>query len=331
MQGKYNHLSFEERINIKAWMIEKTSIREIARRLDRDPSTISRELRRNKAPISEVYTNYIARAAHVKSIKRRKREYRKIERVLLKTKANQKYVEAKLILGWSPELIAGRMRRDKAKRSVSHEAIYQWLYKERPDLLMVLPRHHKTRKKRGQSKRHPLKYNDAPGLDKRTTKIINRSQFGHWESDSMTSDQSLTAIHVVVERKTRYVVISKLRRNRGFEVKAVLLSKMGRLPKKARISFTYDRGPENCKYNEISKRLNSNTYFCSAYRGWEKGTVENTIGIIRRTIKKRTDLGRFSFTEIRKLQSRLNNRPRKCLDFQTASEVFKKELVALRP
>ena len=146
----------------------------------------------------------------------------------------------------------------------------------------------------------------------------------------MVSDQSLASIHVAVERKSRYVVISRLKRNRAIDVKRALVTKMKCFPQKARSSFTYDRGGENGKHQEVDAALGSIAYFCTAYRGWEKGTVENTIGIIRRVIPKRTDLGRFSSHQIRTLQSRLNNRPRKCLDFRTAAEVFKKELVALQ-
>lgn len=333
MHKNYGQLTYEERVSIKLWKHDKVSLRKIASRLNRNVSTISRELKRNlySSPYGNSYAVYIPVCAQNKACKRRDRVYARCPITLLKSKKNQEYVEKHLKRGWSPEVIAGRMHRSKVAKTVSYEAIYQWLYKERRDLLIYLVRHHKQRKKRHQSKMPTTKRYDTLGsVANRPAKINKRAEFGHWESDSMVSDQSLVALHVAVERKSRYSKVSQIKRNRAIDVKRALVKRMKNLPQKARASFTYDRGGENALHAEIDSLLNSKTYFCAAYRGWEKGTVENTIGVIRRTIRKRTDLGRFSYNQIRRLEAQLNTRPRKCLGYRTPEEVFKKELVALQ-
>jgi IS30 family transposase len=333
MQKRYHHLSYEERVKIDYMKQIGMSVREIARRLCRGASTISREINRNTyvQPGYPKYPRYFSRHAEVKAMKRRRRAYRKYPRVLLKSNENQEYVAARLLEGWSPELIAGRMKREDMAQPVSYESIYQWLYKERVDLVDKLVRRHRRRRWRGQSKKHRTKrFADVSTVHDRPENVSRREEFGHWESDSMVSDQSLAALHVVVERKSRYAVISGLERNTADAVKRVLIRKMKKLPAKARASFTYDRGCENALHEQVNRSLKSSSYFCLPYRGWEKGTVENTIGIIRRSIRKKTDLGRFTRSDLSVLQSRLNDRPRKCLDFRTPSEVFNEQIVALQ-
>ena len=334
MRKRYDHLSYKERVALRAWKIDGISIREMARRLGRSASTISREMRRNSysPPGSPHKVNYFPDNAEIKARKRRARRYRLHKRKLLKDSATRKYVEQKLRLRWSPEQIAGRMKRCKRRVTVSHEAIYQWLYKERRDLLDCLVRNHKHRHVWGQRKTwhwEPSFYQDY-SIDGRPKCVTHRKQFGHWEADSMQSPRKDAALHVAVERKTRFVSLSKLQRNTADEVKFALVKGMRRLPAKARKSFTYDRGRENTKHLEINKALGSRSYFCDPLAAWQKGTVENTIGVIRRTFPRGTQINRLSSSSIEELERRLNHKPRKCLQFETPMEAFMREIVALQ-
>lgn len=322
----YEHLRYEERLLIRHLWKKKRGVREIARELGRSASTISREVRRNEQFAGTGY--YYAHFAQMKANGRRRRSYGKPR---LRTKAMQKHVEQKLKLGWSPGQISGRLRMEKAGEKVSHEAIYQWIYRERRDLRKYLCWGRKRRMKRGHSRRHRKPH--IPGrvsITERPKGIERRGQIGHWECDLAVSKEGRGSLQVAVERRSRYVLIMRLPNQKSLEVRRALNRRMSRLARRLRRSITYDNGHENVEHERVNAVLGTRSYFCDPYASWQKGTVENTIGLIRRHWPKGSDFNLLPGQEVKRMEKRLNNRPGKCLQFRTPQEVFTKASVALQ-
>lgn len=201
----YNHLCYEERIKIETLLNEKLSIREIAKRLNRNPSTISREIKRNNwdAFIAKYNFNCADRKYHQRQ--KIPRQPEKMKNTEIKV-----YVEHHLKIGWSPEQISGRIIIDKPGYSVSYETIYKHAYKTGKTLIKLLPQKRPKRRKRGDLKQsRKINIPDRISIDERPSVINERTQSGHWESDSMVSRQSNVALNVLVERKSGYLALSK--------------------------------------------------------------------------------------------------------------------------
>ena len=325
MPTTYNHLSSHERDLLAVLRSQGHTLRQIARTLGRDPGTISRELRRNAPPIYTGY--YLAHKAHTRATERarRTRTHRRLHTARLRC-----YVGDRLRHGWSPELIAGRWRRRHPDRPISHEAIYQWVYAEACQLLPCLVRAHRTRKRRGYSRRHQTSH--IPGrvsIRQRPASVLARRRIGHWETDTAISRQSLHALQVTVERKTRYTRLAQLPKKGAREMSVALTRRLSRYPHGLRRSLTYDNGSEHTEHRRTNQVLGTRSYFCEPFHSWERGTVENTIGLVRRFFPKRTDFATISKSRIQSVERWLNHRPRKCLGFQTPAEVFKAAGVAL--
>lgn len=188
-----------------------------------------------------------------------------------------------------------------------------------------LVRAHKHRLLRGH--RHTHRDLHIPGRISilcRPEVVNTRRQFGHWESDTVIARHSVSALGVAVERKSRLTKIHKLRRRTARHLRSALTRSLSHYPKRARRSITFDNGQENVEHTEINKILGTRSYFCEPFHSWEKGTIENTIGIIRRTYPKKTNFDSISRGEVKRLERRLNNRPRKVLNYLTPLEVFSK-------
>lgn len=326
-QGTYSQLSFQERDWLAVLRAQGLSIGEMARRLQRNKSTISRELRRNRAP---TYCSYGAGSAERRARQRKKLAAR---RPRLKNKRIRTYVRAKLHLGWSPEQIAGRLPLKHPGLNISHEAIYQYIYqpnvRRQENLVPYLPRAHRRRQEKGH--RHTHRDPHIPeriSVRQRPDHIMSRKQVGHWENDTVTSRKSLAALNVIVERKTRFTKISKLQRRTARNTRCAITKTLSHYPAKARRTITYDNGKENVEHRETNAVLGTKSFFCEPFHSWEKGTVENTVGLVRRVFPKKTDFDHVSTEDIKALERRLNNRPRKSLHFRTPKEMFK-QTVAL--
>ena len=321
MSTKYQHLSKSERDRISFWKGQGVSMREMARRLSRSPATLSRELRRNNAPL---YRNcYLAHRAQGRAEQRWQSRHR---RSRLKSPALRHYVRQQLQAGWSPELIAGRLSGQSHRERISHEAIYQWIYAEARELIGTLARSHRRRLRRGYSRKHRKAH--IPGrvsIQKRPAHIATRRQVGHWEVDTAVSRKSKAALAVMVERKSRFAKVRRLPRRTARSLRVALTRSMARYPKDLRRSFTYDNGTENVEHLQVNQCLGSRSYFCLPMHSWEKGSVENRIGLIRRRYPKGTNFARLTVREIKQLESSLNRRPCKCLGFKTPAEAFRLE------
>ncbi len=317
----YCHLTKEERDLIAVWKSEERSFREIARCLGRDPGTISRELHRNAPPIHPGY--YLPHRAQARYDAR---NAARAQRPRLKESRIRRYVRERIRAGWSPELIAGRWGCLHPESTISHEAIYQWIYADARELIPSLVQSHRQRGhwgyRRGHQKSHipsRISITERPGL------VAARKEAGHWETDTAVSRASRIALQVSAERKTRYARVARLPAKEARAMSVALNRRLSHYPRKLRQTITYDNGPENVEHLRTNRVLGTRSYFCTPYRSYERGTVENTIGLIRRFLPKKTDFGTISSKKLRKIEYWLNHRPRKCLKYQTPAEAFRDE------
>lgn len=320
MGKQYRELSLEERERIAVLRSLGKSLREIARDLGRNHSTLSREIRRNSCLIARRHCYLVHRA----EMRTKRRKALRGKRARLKNPEIREYVVEKLKLHWSPEQISGRMGIDHPGLSISYEAIYQYVYEEAWELFGYLPRKHKRRrmKFRYRKPRHtPIPC--RVWIGERPLAASERLELGHWEADSMVCGTSAVAFHVLLERKSRFAWMTKIIRNSPLYVKEAIVRRLKALPEALRRTITYDNGTENFEHLQINARLKTLSYFCHPYHSWQKGSVENTIGLIRRFVPKKTNLERIPAGELFRIQNLLNNRPRKCLNYRTPKEVFK--------
>jgi len=316
MKKGYLHLAPEERERINLYRAEGKSLREIGRILGRSDATIGRELKRNAPPKRK--GRYLAHKAQQRYQERQSQAH---SRPRLKTEAMRSAVSEMLKERLSPELIAGRLALEHKGVSVSHEAIYQWIYREARDHIPDLTYAHKRRKRKGQGKRHKTSHiPNRTGIAERPKNVEKRKQIGHWESDTAVSQQSLAALNIAVERKTRYTCLAKVDRKTAEKCSVAIVKALKKFPKEWTQSVTYDNGSENVLHESVNKAIGTASYFCQPYHSWEKGTVENTIGIIRRLWPKKTDFSSLSTADVNLMETWLNNRPRKCLGFRTPIE-----------
>ncbi len=318
MGTRYNQLTLEDRDQIALLKVQGKSAREIGRILGRHHTTIIREMSRNGSRRRQLYTSHKAD----ENAKVRKRLSSQRDR--LKSLLIREYVEEHLKKRWSPEQIAGRLTLEFPHLSISHEAIYQYIYKESPRFIACLPRRYKKRHKRGWSRKlRRCHIRNRTGIEERPSSIQERLEIGHWEADLAVSSRSRTSLNVLCERRSRYVMITKLKDKTARFSRESICKRLQGYPQPLRQTITYDNGPENAGHQFVNRHLGTRSYFCRPHHSWEKGTVENTIGLIRRYLPKKTDLSRIRDTYIQIIEKQLNNRPRKCLEFSTPEEVFR--------
>lgn len=321
MPKSYQHLSQRERDMIAVLRSRGESLRAIARRLQRDPATISRELKRNSPPVHRGY--YLPHKAGARATARWQTTHR---RPRLKSARLLAYVRQRLLAGWSPELISGRLKRLDLGGRVSHETIYRWIYAEARDLIRCLARSHRRRLPRGHSRKHRRCH--IPGripITRRPRRVNARRQAGHWEVDTAVSRRGPAVLAVAAERKTRYTRICRLKRKTARALAVALNRTLAQYPARLRLSLTYDNGSENTEHRHVNAVLGTRSFFCAPFHSWEKGTVENTIGLVRRFFPKGTDFTRLPVRAIKRVERWLNHRPRKCLDYQTPAEALRRE------
>ena len=314
----YKHLDSDERDEIAVMQAEGYTQMEIAERLNRHPSTISREIHRNGSPVRS--TRYRSNRAQQRADGRKQVSHQKMR---LKNEVIRDYVGYHISEGMTPEQIAGRISIDIEGFTTNYESIYLYIYNERPDLTHYLVRGKRKRQKRSiKPGKRIVKIPNRTMIDKRPQKINNRSEYGHWEADTAVSRQSKSTLVIVRERKMHITLIKKIPRRTASNMKAAVIQMLRRFPEYLVKSITFDNGLENAEHELIAEKLGVKTYFCHAYHSWEKGGVENGIGLIRRYLPKKTDFELISHREIRRIEYALNNRPRKSLGFLTPLEVF---------
>ena len=191
------------------------------------------------------------------------------------------------------------------------------------NLKTYLPRANRLRRPRGHSRKHKdLHIPQRVSIDQRPKHIDKRKQVGHGESDTMISRASTAALVVILERKARFTKLAKIKAKKARAVSNAINRRLGRLPSRARRTITYDNGSENIEHERTNKILGTKSFFCNPYHSWEKGSVENTVGLVRRFLPQKTDIAKITKEQIKQIENRLNHRPRKCLNFKTPYEVF---------
>lgn len=329
----YTQLNIEEREVIQQLHWEKRSIRYIARVLGRAPSTISREFNRTFPPQHRVYTPRIAQERAEQRIRERGRRPR------LKEDRVRRYVERKLTeRRWSPEQIAGRMHRLHPDwPTVSYEAIYQYVYAPygidalppHGDLRSCLRRHHRIRKKKGVMHGNRGSIAGRISIEERPAEVATRATFGHWEHDSIVSRKSLACLNSLVERKSGLLKLTKIANGTAQATAEAVEKRLHNVPERLRLTATVDNGHENADHRKVSAHIGIQYFFCHPYTSQERGTNENTNGLVREYFPKGTDFAKVSAAEVVRVEALINCRPRKRLAYLTPLEVFK-EAVALK-
>lgn len=325
---KYQHLTVEEREKIQEMLWQKTPIRAIAGALGRSPSSIAREIKRNKPRERNRYT---PRLANERALTYRQHRG---ERKLEKNETLRTSVIHRLKLGWSPEQVAATIK-EVAGISISHEAIYQYIYAQihrnghgylKPgceDLRPYLARRRKRRIKKGLRKSYRIEKGPLPAIDKRPKEADERTVVGHWEDDSMVYTPTCPVrLRTMNERVTGVVFIAKTNKRTMAEANRITRERFSVLPAHLRKTLTRDRGAENLGYEALEKELGIRCFFARAYHSWERGSNENTNGLIRRFFPKGTDFRMIPDEEIRWIEHLLNTRPRKRLGWKTPYDVF---------
>ena len=321
------HFTDAERSEISILHSKSFSNREIGKALGRSHTSIGREIKRNSTK-----GKYDSRSARVKARNRRKcSKYQGMkvrERPLL-----EEYIIDGLENHITPEEISGRIKKiDTHIPYVSGKGIYKWLYSAwGQQYCHLLPKQRYTPKKKKEKKTKRVMIPNRVGIEKRHAGANNRSRYGHYETDTMVSGRkagSTAALSVLHERKARYTRLLKIP-NLKPSVYAEAIVKMGSNLK--RKSITYDNGIENRDHEDVAVSLGVKTFFCNSYASWEKGSVENTIGRIRRFIPKGASLNNYSDKDIAAIEHWLNHTPRKCLDFKTPYEIMTENLLFVSP
>lgn len=325
---KYKQLSLYEREMLFALRLQGKSFRQIGILLGRNHTSLSREYERNANYFTREYIPCLAD----KKSKKRAAEQR--YKAPLKNPFVFVYVRERLRIGWSPEQIAGRLSVEYPENSLHFETIYRYIYNSKKTRSMKLYQYLKNHRRQRMKKitGRKVKRSNIPGvvrIDHRPEIVSTRTTVGHWETDTMLGKQSdKIVLSVTTERKTRYSVLSLV--ERGADGKNQALSKLSTLHPSLVSSVTADNGSEHTKYQAISKRLSIPFFFCYPYHSWEKGTVENTIGRIRRILPKKQTLQHKTKEEIELVESWLNTQPRKCLNWLTPTEALQNEYTQLQ-
>lgn len=320
----YEQLNESERKVIERLHAAARSLREIARTLDRAPSTISREIRRNSRVRRSWPGGYDAGRAHMLCLRRRDRGR---QHKLARQPHLRDMVGEYLAMGWSPGQIAGRLALEHGHTVISHESIYRFIYFRRAQKdywHRLLPRAKHRRGRYGTRGGSPVDHirNRVP-IDRRPPKANDRSQPGHWEADLMLFRRYGQAVLVTHERCSRFTTITRQPNKAARPVLDSLRRRLLGLPAHMRRSITFDNGTEFAFHHQLAAELSIDTYFCDPHAPWQKGGIENAIGRLRRPLPRKADLATISQEDLEKLAQRYNNTPRKCLGYQTPLEAFK--------
>ena len=322
-------LSLSEREEISRGVVEGRSIRSIAASLKRAPSTVSREIRRNGG--SEGYRASRAEQAAWDRARRPKLCKR------VRNRALAHRVASKLRLEWSPEQIAGWLKRtypDDEAHQVSHETIYRSLFIQargalKKELMDHLRRTRGMRRSRHHTQKTPIhgQITGAVPIRERPAAAEDRAVPGHWEGDLLFGSKN-SQIATLVERQSRYVMLAKVASKDTETVVDALIKHAQRLPHELYQSLTWDRGKEMADHKRFTVATDIKVYFCDPQSPWQRGSNENTNGLLRQYLPKGLDLSAYSQAELNAIARRLNERPRKTLNYETPAERFNQSVAS---
>lgn len=330
MKNKYYRLSLEEReeISKRIWSGERFT--DIAERLGRSVSTISREIAHN-CKYNRCY-RAVRSNQKAKTVRHRQKQLKLLE----KHEQLRNYVQDQLRQKWSPEEIAKRLKVDyptDMTMRISHESIYSYLYclprgELKKELLKCLRQERKMRfnRKAAHAKRSTI--TDFLSISERPEEVKDRIIPGHWEGDLiMGSKASNSALGTLVERTTRYLILVPLQKHDAYTVRTELAKAVKKFPQHLKKTMTYDRGTEMAQHKLFTTDTKIQVYFADPHSPWQRGTNENTNGLIRQYFPKGIDFNQISKQEIKLVQDQLNDRPRKALGFMKPGEAFNELLI----
>jgi IS30 family transposase len=326
----YKHLNDHERnviCHLNSFGLSKA---EIGRRLKRSTSTISREIKRNLNAMGQYFYDLAERLT-------RQRRLAAASRPRTDDAALMAHVEAKIKSEWAPEQIAGRLKIKPPThlkgKTISHSTIYRWIWSDRQRAESLKKYLRVGYKKRRKVYGKPSKRGQIPNrasIEERPEIVEQRSRIGDWEGDTVVGKGRSGYVMTNVERFSRYTVARKLKRATSQAVEEAIYQAMRRMPADKRKTQTFDNGSEFSKHETIARRLKMDVYFAHPYSSWERGTNENTNGLLRQYLPKSRDFSTLTDAELARYVWKLNNRPRKCLNYKTPAEVFHNRTVALR-
>lgn len=329
----YRRLSIGEREEISRGLASGLGIIEIAARLARSPSTVSREV----AGFEGEWRGYRAHVAQGRAA-RRASGRRKGRRKMLASAKLERLVRRRLLSGWSPDQIAKSLRMrypDRTDMRVSHETIYAYLYvlprgELKRRLIAGLRQERKYRRKRkpGTHAEKRGRIADMLSIEERPAEVADRTVPGHWEGDLIIGRHKRTAIGTLVERATRFAILVPLKAKDAASVRKAFAREVKRLPRQLAKTLTYDQGSEMKQHKLFTEETSMQVYFAHPSSPWERGTNENTNGLVRQFFPKGTDFSAVTVRQIKRVQRLLNERPRMTLGYRTPYEKFN-ELVAL--
>ena len=319
---KFRQLSIEERCEIARRCKAGESVRKIAAALDRQPSSIAREIARNggSSGYAPSYASQKARARRWKGSK------------LLRRPELQARVLQLLASGFSPEAVAGHLKRQEGRTVISHETIYRFIQSQIDRNKNYAWRHYLPRAKskrglRGRRGGSPaLHIERRVPIAQRPAQFADRSVPGHWEGDTIQFSKSGQVVLALLERSTRLIWMHRLPSKSADVVAQSIASLLAPLPPEMRRSITFDNGTEFALHHRLNDELGISTYFCDPYSPWQKGGVENAIGRLRRYLPRRTDLASLPASQIAKVAANYNYVSRKCLGYESPAEAFSKVL-----
>lgn len=320
------HITYYERQVIEVGLRKKKTLRGIARALGRDHRVVAREVERNSGD----YLPYTASSAQGIAIRReRNRRRRKLE----KDETLKAYVRERLHEDYSPEQIAGRLKEKPPSelrgKKLCHETIYQYIYtgEGRHEYLYPHLRRGRTTR-RMQRARHPRKtlIPQRISIHERPLEVAHKKRYGHWESDTMVCKRQTEALSVQYERKAQLLRLHKVANRSARETEYALRDTIASLPQDLFRTMTFDNGGEGACHVRLRHDYGIATYFCDGYASWQKGGVENVNGLIRQYVPKDAALNEMTDEDIYAIQEKLNNRPRKHLNYLTPNEAIASEV-----
>jgi IS30 family transposase len=323
MGEHYDHVTLEERCTIARLRDSGQSIRQIAAALDRSPSSISRELKRNhgaQVGYKPAYAEEQARA--------RRWTGSRLER----DEALRRLVLGCLERGWSPEQVAGWLKQQQAPTTISHESIYRFIYAQIRRTndgawRRYLPRAKFKRGWRGRKGRSPTRIQGRVSITERPKAARYRRTPGHWEADLMLFAAYGQAILVAHERKSRILLLAKQPSKAAQPTVEQLIAWLQPLDKPLRQTVTFDNGSEFAQHYRLKDELGVQTFFCDTHSPWQKGGIENAIGRMRRPLPRKTDLANIDLDSLIACVAAYNNTPRKCLGFKSPAQAFLAQLL----
>lgn len=330
----YTQLRPEDRVVIAGMTQLGASVRAMARALKRAPSTLSRELARNRSPVDAAYASQAAHARHTA-----RRIAARPPRKLDPDSVSWGVVRTLLDWKWSPQQIAATLKRvypDQPAQHVSHETIYTAIYAQprgelRRQLIACLRHGRSTRRPRtgGTDRRGQIPA--MVSIHVRPPAVDDRIMPGHWEGDLIKGAGNASAVGVLVERTSRLVLLARMDDASAASALAAFTAKLQSIATPLRQTLTYDQGKEMARHRELAHATGVRVYFCDPHSPWQRGTCENTNGLIRQYLPKGTDLSVHTQADLDAIADSLNTRPRKIHQWQTPLQVFAQALANTHP